>query len=173
MLATYCVLLGAFAALMSDVLVAGAFLSGMRPRLGLAPPSQDEFYKIPKDINNHAPGTVLRTRNVPELAFGHLAGTAEQLFYKTTGPDNDSDGTVTTFVTPRHPRKGPPKLIAVAAAIDASSIDCAPSYALATPGTSRNNVLIRLLSDPFISASLFRGYYVTIPDYLGSKVRVT
>ncbi|CAO1615335.1 unnamed protein product [Parajaminaea phylloscopi] len=138
-------------------------------RDGPLPPSQDPFYVIPSNISRYHCGAVLRARPVSLLAFGHLAGTAEQLFYKTTGSDNESDGTVTTLITPRIALRGKPKLLAIAAATDAASQDCAPSYSFTSVVHSRNSPLIRLLTDPYITAALHRGYHVAIADYLGSK----
>lgn len=168
-LTLFAILSGLLAALI-EVTAASVPRAHLSRQLLFPQPTQDDFYRVPKNIDSFKPGDVIRTRGVPPLTLAHFAS-AQQVLYRTTGALGEGDATVTTIISPLVPRPGPPKLLAVAAAIDSSSIDCAPSYALATMAASRNVVLIRILSDPYISAALSRGYYITIPDYLGSKVR--
>lgn len=98
--------------------------------ISTVPPSSDPFYTIPFDIALYPPGSIIRTRKLPNSAvFGPDAGDAYQLFYRTNSVDLRPDATVTTVIAPKAPAKGAANIVALATAEDASSIDCNPSYA--------------------------------------------
>lgn len=147
----------------------------------LAPPSHDPFYQVPIDISSYEPGHVLRSRPISTSAFKTIyARSATQYFYRTTGNGDEADGTVVTVVSPvvpRASRSGSPdgvfsrhSILVVGTAEDSAALDCAPSYVYSSVDKSSNSALVNIFNRPVISAALFRGWYVVVPDGEGSKV---
>src|ERR1700709_543509 len=96
-------------------------------------PSSDPFYTPPAGFESSAPGTILRSRNVPSpLAFLSIAPInikgAYQLLYRTTDSLGNPEATVTTVIVPYN--ADPKKLLSYQFAEDGAWVNCAPSYVL-------------------------------------------
>ena len=138
-------------------------------------PSADPFYTPPPGYENSAPGTILRTRNVPSsLALASILPInihgAYQLLYRTTDSLGNPQATVTTVIVPYD--ADPKKILSYQFAEDGAWINCAPSYVLqqgsniVNGGTSAPELL-------FIIAALNQGWVVNTPDYEGPKAAFT
>lgn len=147
----------------------------------LTPPSHDSFYQVPTDISSYEAGQILRSRPISTSAFKTIyARSATQYFYRTTGNGDEADGTVVTVVSPVVPRvsrggssdgvSSRHSILVVGTAEDSAALDCAPSYVYSSVDKSSNSALIDIFNRPVISAALFRGWYVVVPDGEGSKV---
>ena len=133
-------------------------------------PSQDPFYQPPSGYENSAPGTILRSRQVPvPVAFYsfdpvNVKG-AYQLLYRTTDSHGNPEAAVTTIIEPYN--ADPAKLVSYQTAEDAPFVNCAPSYTFELGSTDfGDGQKIELL---LILAALNKGYYVNTPDYEGPK----
>jgi len=130
------------------------------------PPSQDPFYTAPAGFKKAKVGTILRSRPPPTplsfLGVDNLNITAAyQLQYRTTDNDGNPAVAITTLIIPRNPDYT--KLLAYQVAIDASCVDCAPSYTLqqrADPktGISQGEFVT-------IDSALDRGWCITAADF--------
>ncbi|EEP78929.1 hypothetical protein UREG_03775 [Uncinocarpus reesii 1704] len=105
-------------------------------------PENDPFYVPPEGYENAAPGTVLRSRKVPNpiAAFNAFRSRSEQgLSYQV--------------------------------AEDAASINCAPSYAfqLAAASGGPLGTIVTQIELVLIFAALEKGWVVTVPDFQGPK----
>ena len=138
-------------------------------------PSADPFYTPPSGYESSAPGTILRTRNVPtSLALSSILPInvhgAYQLLYRTTDSLGNPQATVTTVIVPYN--ADPKKLLSYQIAEDGAWINCAPSYVLQKGssiedgGTSAPELL-------FIIAALNQGWIVNTPDYEGPMAAFT
>lgn len=135
-----------------------------RPRRPLRP-SQDPFHDAPQDLEELAPGEIIRTRRV-RLAFLGLIPQvglkASQIAYRSNDLNGVAEVAVTTVVAPKGTPVG---LIGYQCAIDAVADRCFPSYSLRLGafalGALPQGELI------FIAALLARGYAVSIADHEG------
>lgn len=135
------------------------------------PPSSDPFYTPPAGFENSAPGTILRSRNVPSpLAFLSIAPInikgAYQLLYRTTDSLGNPEATVTTVIVPYNADSK--KLLSYQFAEDGGWINCAPSYVLQQGSniTSGGSSPAELL---LVIAALDQGWIVNTPDYEGPQ----
>jgi hypothetical protein len=138
-------------------------------------PSSDPFYAPPAGYESAAPGTILRSRDVPStLALGsvlpiNIQG-AYQLLFRSTDSLGNPQAAVTTVIVPHN--ADPTKLLSYQIAEDAAWINCAPSYVLqqsssfANGGTSPVELLL-------IIAALDQGWIVNTPDYEGPQAAFT
>lgn len=133
------------------------------------PPSVDPFYIPPAGFESSAPGTILRTRKVPNpLALLSIAPVnvqgAYQLLYRTTDSLGNPEATVTTVIVPHN--ADPKKLLSYQFAEDGGWVNCAPSYVLQqgsniiSGGTSPVELLL-------VIAALNQGWIINTPDYEG------
>lgn len=132
-------------------------------------PGRDPFYEAPPGLDELAPGSVIRSREV-RLAFLGLVSqrklTAWQLAYRSSDLHGESEVAVTTVVVPAgHEPSGPHRLIAYQCAIDAVCDRCFPSYALRA--RARSWGALPQFELMIIAAFLQRGYVVTIADHEG------
>ncbi|KAK3046958.1 hypothetical protein LTR09_011598 [Extremus antarcticus] len=134
------------------------------------PPSQDPFYTPPSGFQTSQLGDILRSRPVPTAIS--LVGVVPidvagsyQLMFRTTDNDGNPAAAVTTVIIPHNATLT--NLLAYEVAIDASDVDCAPSYALQR-GPNPNTALSQI-EFANILAALNRGWCVTLPDFLGLK----
>lgn len=136
------------------------------------PPTEDPFYTPPSGYESSAPGTILRSRNVPyPLALLNLVSIniqgAYQLLYRTTDSLGNPEATVTTVIVPYNPDTT--KLLSYQTAEDSSWLNCAPSYGL-QQGANISSSSIELL---LIIAALDQGWVVNTPDYEGPQSAFT
>lgn len=138
-------------------------------------PSDDPFYTPPAGYESSAPGTILRSRNVPNaLAIGSILPVnvqgAYQLLYRSTDSLGNPQATVTTIIVPYD--ADPNKLLSYQIAEDGAWINCAPSYAIQKgsnildDGTGTVEMLL-------IIAALDQGWIVSTPDYEGPQAAFT
>jgi hypothetical protein len=137
-------------------------------------PQDDPFYTPPAGYEITAPGTVLRTRPVPNKlaafsAFPQNMANAWQILYRTTDALGNAEATVTTVMEPHNPDNT--KLLSYQVAEDSAYLGCAPSYVLQSgTGLSDTASQAELL---LMDAALDRGWYVNTPDYEGPKSAFT
>jgi len=134
------------------------------------PPSEDDFYSLPKGYEKASPGEILRHRKPPGplAAFGDIAlnlHSAYQIQFRTTSSQGQPDTAVTTLLIPKGANSS--RMVSYQDFEDSSSVDCATSYALHqgkvfNTGLSKSDVL-------FEAGLLNEGYYVNLPDYEGRK----
>ncbi|KAJ2956542.1 hypothetical protein NQZ79_g7632 [Umbelopsis isabellina] len=131
-------------------------------------PQNDPFYSPPAGYESTAPGTILRTRLVPNKlaafsAFPQNLANAWQILYRTTDSNGNAQATVTTVMEPHN--ADPTKLLSYQVAEDSSYAACAPSYTL-QQGAGLDGIVtqVELL---LMDAALDRGWYVVTPDYEG------
>ncbi len=137
-------------------------------------PSKDSFYFPQGDLSKSAPGTILSQRAPPAAvaAFGIVPAKlnyTQQLLYRTSDNHGNAIATVATVLVPHNADLG--KLLSYQIAIDAASIDCAPSYAL-QEDSDRGALAGTLLSQAeflLIEAALEQGWVVVVPDFQGPQ----
>jgi hypothetical protein len=139
---------------------AGAAGAGSGPLL----PSADPFYSYGGTLAGVAPGAVLRTRTVSQVALGITAPVrATQLLYRTTGELGQPTVTVATVIRPPL-SVGAAKIVSYQTAYDALGSKCDPSYTLqgGNPGYQT-----AAAEETIITAYVAAGYTVVVPDYEG------
>lgn len=138
------------------------------------PPSQDPFYAVPENITRYAPGQIIAQRQppLPIAALGLSRINLEssyQLSYRTNDNHGNATATVTTVLIPRNADKT--KVLSYQVAEDASSINCAPSYAfqfLSATGPLGGTIVTQL-ELLLIMAALEQGWVVVVPDFQGPQ----
>ncbi|KAM0741665.1 hypothetical protein ACQRIT_004522 [Beauveria bassiana] len=148
--------------------------SALLHRAGPTLPSKDSFYFPTGDLSDHQPGAILQQRPPPAAvaAFGLVAAKlnrTQQLLYRTSDAHGRPIATVATILIPHNADLG--KLLSYQIAVDAASIDCAPSYAL-QQGSERGPLAGTLLSQAeflLIEAALEQGWAVVVPDFQGPQ----
>lgn len=124
------------------------------------PPTQDAFYISPSaaELGNLAPGTVLRQRSVPNVAYPGLVSEMHQLMYRSTDGRGQPVASVTTVLVPI---KAPPtgrRLLSYQAYYDSLTLNCSPSSLTATG---------RMFEKLNLNRPLDEGVVVALPDYEG------
>ncbi len=131
----------------------------------LTPPSTDPFYTPPPNLDNYAPGTILRSRQVSLLGFTAAESTAAyQLLYRTNDAHGQAIASVTTLILPATPALGPRKLLSYQTFEDSLSTNCAPSY---TMRGGNNGGSTQGAEQSEMGLALLRGWDVVVPDYEG------
>lgn len=139
------------------------------PAEARVPPGQDPFYRYTGStpLADIAPGTVLKTRNIPYHVVGFpLPIKTTQLLYRSTGQLGQPTVNVTSVVQPVL-QFGRQKLVSYQSFYDSLNPDDEPSYAISgglTLGGLIPNVESALLA-PFLS----QGYSIAISDTQGQK----
>lgn len=138
-------------------------------------PSEDPFYTPPAGYESSAPGTILRSRAIPDtLAISSILPInvqgAYQLLYRTTDSLGNPQATVTTIIVPH--KANPKKLLSYQIAEDGAYINCAPSYVL-QQGSELNDSGSSAAEILFIIAALDQGWIVNTPDYEGPQAAFT
>lgn len=137
------------------------------PTAPLLPPA-DPFYATPSDLDELAPGTVVRARAVDLALFGLVRQriAAWQLLYRTCDLDGAPEVSVTTVLLPwgADPTR-PRPLVSFQCAIDAVAPQCFPSYALRHG--AKVNGSIAPLELPIVAMALRQGWAVSVPDHEG------
>lgn len=149
-----------FAAL---VLAAAALTAPAASAAELPPnPAVDPFYAQPAPFPDVAPGTVLDSRPItiraPTLPVPIRAW---QVKYRSSDTRGAAIADVATIMQPLSPPAGPRTLVSYQTAQDGLSLDCAPSYVLAT-GTALPAEELALMV-PLLAA----GHTVVTADYDG------
>lgn len=135
----------------------------------LARPHADPFLDAPDDLEDLAPGTVLRSRQV-ELGFLGVVKQrrlrAWQLAYRSNDLHEVAEVAVTTVVLPAGHEPGTQvSLVAYQCAIDAISDRCFPSYALRVGARAWG--ALPQFELMIIAALVARGHVVAIADHEG------
>ncbi|GJN78276.1 hypothetical protein PLIIFM63780_001769 [Purpureocillium lilacinum] len=154
--------------------VARAAPAPLADRATPAPPSKDPFYAVPDNVESAAPGTILQHRSPPNAiaAFGALRANLQashQFLYRTTDNHGNATATVLTVLVPHNADKS--KVLSYQVAEDASSIDCAPSYALQLESATGPllGTLVTQAELLLMEAALEQGWVVIVPDFLGPQ----
>ncbi|GAB5593412.1 hypothetical protein Unana1_08312 [Umbelopsis nana] len=147
--------------------VAGPTLAAPARRAPVLPPD-DPFYTPPAGYESSPPGTILRTRPVPNklaafATFPQNVANAWQILYRTTDSLGNAQATVTTVMEPHNPDRS--KLLSYQVAEDSAYMGCAPSYVLQQGSGSSG--LVTQAELLLMDAALDRGWYVSTPDYEG------
>lgn len=132
------------------------------------PPSLDPFLRAPAGFAAHAPGTVLRSREVEVALFGVVPQhvTAWQLLYRSTDLNGRAEVAITTVLLPKGAEPDPDRpLLAFQSAMDAVTDRCAPSYALRRGALAPGS--ITQLEWILVANALRRGWAVSIADHEG------
>ncbi|WP_292988551.1 lipase family protein [Mycobacterium sp.] len=139
-----------------------------RKPAGIPTPDRDPFYNSPTELDDVAPGTVLRSRRVQVSFFGRFRqGAAWQLMFRSTDSHGHPEAAVTTVVVPRGADPATCPLLSYQCAIDAVAARCFPSYALRLGAQLVGaSVQAEFL---FVNAALSQGWAVSIPDHEGLK----
>ncbi|PHH83419.1 hypothetical protein CDD82_1353 [Ophiocordyceps australis] len=142
--------------------------------LAAIPPSQDDFYVVPANVDSYKPGTILRHRNPPTplLALNDTLVSlkaAHQILYRTTDSFGNATATVTTILVPQNADMS--KVLSYQIPEDSSSTSCAPSYALQLKDGAKSKLDIVLTNSQllFIEAALQQGWVVLVPDHEGPQ----
>ncbi|WP_342801772.1 lipase family protein [Nocardia sp. No.11] len=130
-------------------------------------PDNDPFYQPRAGFEQHAEGTILRSRPIELAAFGliPLKVTAWQLLYRTTDLNGRPEAAVTTVIAPVGGPGPATPLLSFQCAIDAVSSRGFPSYALQRGSRAIGTFAhVELLC---FADALSRGWAVSIPDHEG------
>lgn len=141
----------------------------IRGRGTAVPPTEDDFYTVPLDIDNSPPGTILKHRipPAPIAAFGldpvNLQG-SYQILYRTNDNFGNATATVATILIPHNADYS--KVLSYQVAQDSSFRNCAPSYALQLASASGGpfGTLVTQAELLLIEAALERGWVLIVPD---------
>ncbi|OBT61475.1 hypothetical protein VE03_09340 [Pseudogymnoascus sp. 23342-1-I1] len=138
-------------------------------------PSDDPFYSPPDGYESSAPGTILRSRTVPNplslltILPINIQG-AYQLLYRTTDSLGNAQAAVTTVIVPHN--ADTTKLLSYQFAEDAAWVNCAPSYAI-QEGAEFLNTGSSVAEILLVIAALNQGWIVNTPDYEGPQAAFT
>ncbi|KAK5652947.1 hypothetical protein OQA88_9426 [Cercophora sp. LCS_1] len=126
------------------------------------PPSQDPWYKAPKNFEKSSPGEILRIRAAPDNFSSTIphCSAAYHILYRTTDTRFRPSWAVTTLLlpSPYTPSSAPATpLLSYQIPYNSVDIDSSPSYdnAAMTPPTGP------------VASALSRGWLVVIPDFEG------
>jgi len=156
------------AALALAGVVGGAGTVVAQPVQPIPVPSADPFYTFDGPLDDVAPGTVLRAREVPYGAPDLPTPiTGRQVLYRTTDEQGAPSVTVATVLRSLLP--GPAKLLSYHTAYDGLGSECDPSYTLTGQGSSRTAVFEQAVITGYLAA----GYDVVVPDYEGEDLAWT
>lgn len=152
-------------ALAAQLIDAAVFTRAAGPAL----PENDAFYIPPSGFETTAPGTILRNRPVPNTMSGFNISAAYQVLYRTTDSFDRAIVAVSTILVPNKADKS--KLVSYQIAEDAANPDCCPSYVF-QDGSQTGGLLGTVSTKSemkLIQQALDKGWYVTVPDFLGPK----
>ena len=163
---TFCALLFSLLAL--------ALAAPLEQRLPSVPPSEDLFYAVPENLEDVAPGTILRHRKPPApiAAFGLIKSNlkdSHQILYRTADSFDNATATVLTVLVPYNADYT--KVLSYHVAEDAPNLDCAPSYAFQF-GSETGGFFGTIVSQAellLVQAALEQGWVVIVPDHQGPK----
>lgn len=153
-------------ALLAPLALIGPAASAATPPI----PENDPFFAAPADLANHAPGDVIRSRQVTVKAFElPVPATAWQIIYRTADRTGQPTVTGTTLIVPKTAwrKAGTRPLVSYQTAEDGVSTRCAPSYAL-TAGI-RGSFTGSYSETPIMVTALLNGWAVAAPDYEGMQ----
>ncbi|GAC93902.1 lipase precursor [Pseudozyma hubeiensis SY62] len=140
----------------------------MHTRETLPDPNDDPFYAQPSNIASYANGQVIQSRKV-DTEIGSINNVNTfQVKYRTTNTQNQAQSNLATVWIPSKPAS-PPKIFSYQVYMDATQIDCAPSYSYVT-GLDKPGKGTVILDTPIvISWALQQGYYVVSSDDEGPR----
>lgn len=135
-------------------------------------PTEDSFYKVPGNINDYPPGTIIDYRKPPSpiAAFGISPTNLKdnwQISYRTNDNFGKALSTVLTVLVPY--KADFTKVLSYQVAEDASYAGCAPSYAfqLASATGGPLGTIVTQAELLLIEAALEQGWIVIAPDHEG------
>ncbi|KAF2398657.1 LIP-domain-containing protein [Trichodelitschia bisporula] len=128
-------------------------------------PENDTFYTAPSGFEKTAPGTILRSRPVPNpLTINNKDAInvkgAWQIQYRTQNSVGEPEAAVMTVLEPYNAKKN--SLLVYHYFTDSSYGGCAPSIALQV-GNRQDNTYVQLQS-LIVVAALSQGWYVSVAD---------
>lgn len=136
----------------------------IKPGPTLPPPSQDAFYKAPKNLASLHPGDVIRSKpvTIPGIDTSKVAD-AETVLFVSTDVHNHNIAASETLLTPTAPWSKTPSrpLLAWQQTYDSLSVACEPSYTLRIGGAGAP-ATVKTLNN-----LLPTGAEIVLPDYEG------
>ncbi|SGZ54835.1 CIC11C00000002446 [Sungouiella intermedia] len=130
-------------------------------------PSEDDFYKVPPNVEDYAEGDIINWRPAPlvirSIYYPVNIKNAWQFLVRTLNSDGNATAFVTTVFEPYD--ADPSKLLSYQFAEDSASPNCAPSYSVLF-GASMDTLFAQV-EMILLGAALSRGWYVVAPDYEG------
>ncbi|RLV89155.1 Lipase 1 [Spathaspora sp. JA1] len=133
----------------------------------LKPPSEDEFYTLPKGYKDAKPGDILRVRKTPNrlssIFFPVNVNNVWQLVVRSEDSFGKPTAFITTIIEPYN--ADPSKVVSYQTFEDSAHIDCSPSYGFQF-GAPVSTIATQL-DMTYIVMALKNGYYVNSPDYEG------
>ncbi|NDZ93223.1 lipase [Streptomyces sp. SID6673] len=147
-------------------MIAGGIIAGTPTAtaddVAMPTPLPDNFYTIPRNIGEYAPGDVISVRGRPNPpAFIDVR--TYQIKFRSSDSQGKPISAVTTLLVPTKKRVNGP-LLSFQHIINATGLECAPSQAL---WTQDPNLTIR--EAPALNVALQRGWTIAIPDHLGPR----
>jgi pimeloyl-ACP methyl ester carboxylesterase len=133
-----------------------------RVLVGVTPPADDPFYRVPEDLESFRPGEVLDSRPVEVRGLRRpLSADAWQLKFRSTDTQGAAVSGVTTVMIPRRPFGGLVRpLLSYQPAIDSLGAAADPSLTL-RQGNQKELA--------FMLWALRRGWAVVATDYTGPR----
>ena len=126
-------------------------------------PDPDPFYAAPADLDQHAPGDVLKVRERPWHVYFPTSRVYEVLF-RTTDSEDKPIAANTTFLLPNNHAPDAP-LLSYQHIINALGTKCKVASKLYT-----SDPMNLILEMPGLNVALARGWAVTLPDHLGPRM---
>lgn len=147
------------------------YLFAVVAQLGLAlavTPTNDPFYKAPSNISAYNNGDIISWRPTPQKIRTIYVPVNIQDSYQFLVRSTDSFGNpnaiVTTLLVPYD--ADPTKLWSYQIAEDATTLNCAPSYAIQFATQLNIEQQAEMI---ILETGLAKGWYVVVPDYNGPK----
>jgi len=128
-----------------------------------AAPDPDPFFSAPADVAAHAPGDVLKVRQMPwNLYFP--TSTVWQVLFRTTDSEGNPIAANTTYVLPPNHRPDDP-LVSYQHIINSLGNKCKIASELYA-----TDLTTQIREAPALNIALARGWAVSLPDHLGPRM---
>ncbi|KAA0021352.1 lipase family protein [Antrihabitans cavernicola] len=145
-------------------LVSAVGASGVSVALPTVPtPDPDPFFSAPADVAAHAPGDVLKVRQMPTNLYFPTSAVWEVLF-RTTDSEGKPIAADTTFVLPPNHRPDDP-LVSYQHIINSLGNKCKIADELYA-----TDLTTQIREAPLLNIALGRGWAVALPDHLGPRM---
>ncbi|OAA71773.1 Lipase, secreted [Akanthomyces lecanii RCEF 1005] len=152
--------------------LAYAIPAGVQERGTSVLPTDDAFYSVPSNVQDYAPGSIIRVRKPPSpiAALGLAPANIEdawQILFRTNDNLDNATATVLTVLVPH--KADFSKLLSYQVAEDAAYANCAPSYAFQLKSATSGflGTIITQAELLLIESALARGWVVIVPDHEG------
>ncbi|KAF4469016.1 lipase 1 precursor [Fusarium albosuccineum] len=149
-----------------------AIARGPAPGREPLPPSQDPWYRAPRDFESKRPGDVLRLRAAPGNLTSVVGNTsaAYHILYRTTNSRGQPSWAVTTLFIPSafyFSPSGKAAMLSYQFAYNTANLDSSPSIGLYWRMAQREPNLGLKSNTDLLNEMLSRGWIVNTPDHLG------